>query len=72
MGKFIEIQVVIRHGEFVKTHNSLINTDDISMCTPYNGGTWITLRSTGNNAKPLELEDRYEDVKYKLFTDEVH
>lgn len=72
MGKFIEVQVVIRVGEYVKTQEVLLNTDDICMCTPYNSGTAVTLRSMDNTTKPLELEDRYEDIRYKLFTDEVH
>lgn len=72
MGKFIEVQVVVRDGEYVKTTEALLNADDICMCTPYNGGTLIALRSLGNTVDPIELEDRYEDIRYKLFTDEVH
>lgn len=74
MAKFIEVQVVVRHGEVAKTQEALLNTDDICICTPYNGGTTIALRSVGNTVDSIEieLEDRYEDIRYKLFTDEVH
>lgn len=72
MGKFIEVQVVVRDGEYRKTQEALLNADDICMCTQYASGTVVALRSTGNTVAPLELEDRYEDIRYKLFTDEVH
>ena len=70
MGKFIEVQVVVRDGnKYLQTHDAILNTEDICMCTPYASGTLIALRSTGNTVEPLELEDRYEDIRYKLFTD---
>lgn len=69
MCKFIEVQVVVRDREYVNTTEALLNADDICMVTPYNGGTLIALRSVGTT---IELEDRYEDIRYKLFTDEVH
>lgn len=72
MCKFIEVQVIVRDGEYVKTTETLLNADDICMCTPYNGGTMIALRSVGNTVDPIELEDRYEDVRYKLFKEDVH
>ena len=72
MGKFIEVQVIVRRDEYVSTHEALLNTDDISMATPYNGGTMIALRSVSNTVDPVELEDRYDDIRYKLFKDDVH
>ena len=70
MAKFIEVRVIVRDGETKIIQEALLNADDISMCTPYNEGTLIALRSVGNTIEPLELEDIYEDIRHKLFKED--
>lgn len=73
MGKFITLQLHARDDDI------LLNSDYIVSVRPCGATSIVTLsqefllgRSIAIRTDEIEVDDPYEAIKYKLFTDEVH
>lgn len=73
MGKFITLQLHARDDDV------LINSDYIVSVRPCGSTCIITLsqeillgRPMAIRADEIEVDDTFESIRYKLFTDEVH
>lgn len=73
MSKFITLQLHARDDEI------LLNSDYIVAVRPCGATCIVTLsqeillgRPMAIRADEIEVDDPYETIKYKLFTDEVH